>query len=244
MLYPRLSWTQLGNELRTGHLFLQDFRVLINYGPPSLHDINICKILVLDHLGENIPVPTMFCSTSSVCLPIHFLILLHTMFLFSSQILHDIIKGYCRHRPGNRYIERGDYQLLLTDSDSSQVIPLLEFSNVVSGSRLEMSIVLRQTTTSKNIKRCPRCFHFNSTVTATDGWIEWKVALTFYVNPEFNIVLCSRRFNCSALFRVLEDEGGQGVGEGDDWTDEGDIDGEITSPNSCVTSIVIFIQLS
>lgn len=46
-----------------GHVALRDFRTLVKHGPHSLRDIRICKVLVMDHLGDNIPVPTMFCSS-------------------------------------------------------------------------------------------------------------------------------------------------------------------------------------
>jgi hypothetical protein len=49
----------------------------------------------------------------------------------------------------------------------------------------------------------------------------------------------SRRFNCSALFQVIEDEGRQDIDEGNDWIGENGVDGEITSPNLCVTLILI-----
>lgn len=54
------------NELRTGGIFLPGFREAVNYGPPTLHDIQVRKIIVVDHLGENIPVPEIFFSNRRV----------------------------------------------------------------------------------------------------------------------------------------------------------------------------------
>jgi hypothetical protein len=63
-----ISWEDIGNELRAGHVSLEEFRTYLSQGPAStsLHSIQVTKILVIDHLGQNIPVPTMFCSTWEV----------------------------------------------------------------------------------------------------------------------------------------------------------------------------------
>jgi hypothetical protein len=63
-----IYWEDLGNKLRAGRLSLQEFRTYSSQGPASasLRNIQITKILVLDHLGQYIPVPTMFCSTWEV----------------------------------------------------------------------------------------------------------------------------------------------------------------------------------
>jgi hypothetical protein len=74
----------LANELRTGCMFLHEFRVAMNYGPLSLNGIQVRKIIVVDHLGVNIPVPEIFCSTQRVAVPS-----LHYTFIVSS--VHDRI---------------------------------------------------------------------------------------------------------------------------------------------------------
>jgi hypothetical protein len=61
-----ISWTELGNELRTSRLFLSDFRAAVNYGPHSLHDVQVSRVLVIDHLGERLLVPTIFFSSWKV----------------------------------------------------------------------------------------------------------------------------------------------------------------------------------
>ena len=57
---------ELGNGLRAGRVSLQDFRAALSHGPLSLRYIQLDKVVVVDHLGRNIPVPTMFCSTWKV----------------------------------------------------------------------------------------------------------------------------------------------------------------------------------
>jgi hypothetical protein len=56
----------LSNGLRTGHVSLKDFHAYLQHGPRSLRHIQVNKVLVVDHLGRNIPVPAVFCSTWQV----------------------------------------------------------------------------------------------------------------------------------------------------------------------------------
>jgi hypothetical protein len=56
----------LGNGLSAGQLSLKDFHALLQLDPKSSRHIQVENILVVDHLGRNIPVPTMFCSTWKV----------------------------------------------------------------------------------------------------------------------------------------------------------------------------------
>lgn len=57
-----------GNGLRAGHVSLEEFSTYFSQGPASasLRNIQVTKILVMDHLGQNIPVPITFCSTWEV----------------------------------------------------------------------------------------------------------------------------------------------------------------------------------
>ena len=66
IINTRVSWDDLGNSLSAGRVSLKDFHTLLQLGPESLRHIQIDNILVVDHLGRNIPVPTMFCSTWKV----------------------------------------------------------------------------------------------------------------------------------------------------------------------------------
>jgi hypothetical protein len=59
-------WMELGNGVRTGHVSLKYFHTRFKQGPLSLHHIQDEKIMVVDHLGQNIPVPILFCSTWTV----------------------------------------------------------------------------------------------------------------------------------------------------------------------------------
>ena len=64
--FASISWEVFGNGVRAGHINLKDFHACSNQGPLSLRHIQVDKILVVDHLGWNIPVPTIFCSTWKV----------------------------------------------------------------------------------------------------------------------------------------------------------------------------------
>jgi hypothetical protein len=76
-----VSFVDLGNRLRTGEdVPLREFRLGLQWGPPILHCIQLCKVTVLDHLGQAIPMPTIFCSEWKV----HILFLSSAIGKFSS----------------------------------------------------------------------------------------------------------------------------------------------------------------
>jgi hypothetical protein len=159
--------------------------------------------------------------------------------------LHFIINAYCKNRPGNRYVENGDYQVI--HARDSSVIGPASFNTVEAGMRLEMSIILRQSTTSQvNRGRCPRCSRLNSLATATGGWIDWKVVSTFRASP---LLKLSYSWGCPALFSIVqvdedhedgtgmdnksvisEDHGGDGIAEEENQKQD-NIE-QITSPAS------------
>ena len=56
----------VADGLRTGHASLEEFRGLLNRRLPFLSHIKLSAVYVVDHLGQNIPVPAMFCSTWKV----------------------------------------------------------------------------------------------------------------------------------------------------------------------------------
>lgn len=92
------------------------------------------------------------------------------------QEFHYIIVGYCNNRPGNRFVRRGDYEMIGPDN---QVVQRSVFANKVKPDMVfEMSIVLRQDgvlETEGHI--CPSCDGTNiqSLTSAIDTWITWKV---------------------------------------------------------------------
>jgi hypothetical protein len=57
---------ELGNELHASRVSLQRFHTLLSQRLPFLRHIQVNALLVVDHLGRNIPVPTQFCSTWEV----------------------------------------------------------------------------------------------------------------------------------------------------------------------------------
>ncbi|KIM80413.1 hypothetical protein PILCRDRAFT_9594 [Piloderma croceum F 1598] len=185
-----LSWENLGNDLRSGRISLKDFYTILNCGPPSLRHIQLHKILVLDHLGRNIPVPIMFCSRW--------------------KDFDYILTGYCQGSIGIRYIEQGEYKMI--HAEDSQFINPAEFaSEVVSGMLLETSIVLRPQTSFEDNEKCPRCGHINRNVAAYCGWIEWKVSRFNYI-ALIDIIHYSR--GCSGQFQVAKADNSEGDTEG------------------------------
>jgi hypothetical protein len=57
---------ELENELRTGHVSLEGFYALFSQRLPFLGHIKINAVQVVNHLGDVIPVPDVFCSTWKV----------------------------------------------------------------------------------------------------------------------------------------------------------------------------------
>jgi hypothetical protein len=61
-----IGWMDHGHEFHTGQLSIARFYHSLRQYMLPLRHIQINKILVVDHLGRNIPVPTLFCSTWKV----------------------------------------------------------------------------------------------------------------------------------------------------------------------------------
>jgi hypothetical protein len=167
-----MTWEDLGNDLRAGRVSIKDFRDYFSRGPASLHDIPVTNIQIVDHLGQNIPVPIMFCSSWKVRLFV-------TPYIDSGSLIaldqefDYVIKGYCGGRPGHLLVKQGDYQMIR--AKDNQTVDPSEFAKAVEPEMtLEMSIVLRQKTRLQvNMGKCPQCRHVNPTANATHGWIEW-----------------------------------------------------------------------
>ena len=60
------SWQEVGNRLCVGSMSIHEFSAFLQQGLLPLHHVQLSKIIVLDHLGQNILVPTMFCSAWKV----------------------------------------------------------------------------------------------------------------------------------------------------------------------------------
>jgi hypothetical protein len=60
------SWNEFGSSARAAGISPQDINRLLQHGPPPLRHIQVNRVMVVDHLGRNIPVPTIFCSTWEV----------------------------------------------------------------------------------------------------------------------------------------------------------------------------------
>jgi len=61
-VHSALHRMSLGAACAGGGISLQDINRLLRQGPPSLRHIQVNKIIVVDHLGRNIPVPAIVCS--------------------------------------------------------------------------------------------------------------------------------------------------------------------------------------
>ena len=60
------SLRAFGSSVRAENISFADFNRLLQQGPPFLRHIQVSKVTVVDHLGRNIPVPTIFCSAWQV----------------------------------------------------------------------------------------------------------------------------------------------------------------------------------
>lgn len=175
-----VTWIELGNDLRSGHIPLSTFYKSLRERLPPLRYIQLESVLVVDHLGQNMPIPTIFCSTWKVHNIVS--IILDYLIHRASKAFNHIIIGYCRDRVGHHYVEQGDF-LIVSAGDNKKIAPIDLATEVKSkpGTVLEMSIALRQTTSAfQGDRMCPRCRHLNLSATASNGWIQWKVPPCFF----------------------------------------------------------------
>ncbi|KIM74362.1 hypothetical protein PILCRDRAFT_828352 [Piloderma croceum F 1598] len=149
-----VALTELGTELHAGLATLQRFHGFNHQILPSLYHIKLNTVDVLNHLGEIIPVPTIFCSTW--------------------KDFHYIVQVHCRNRVGIDFIERGDYEVIC--AENSQIVRPSELAHTVQpGMKLEMSILLRPEIAFQDAKEtCPRCHHINLNATVDLGWIQCR----------------------------------------------------------------------
>ncbi|KZP08420.1 hypothetical protein FIBSPDRAFT_1052392 [Athelia psychrophila] len=146
------AWPELerGKEGKTA---LADFYSLFAQESASLRHIQVDTVIVIDHLGRNLPVPTIFCN--------------------SWQDFHTVIVGHSKSFAGDSLVQRGDYMILKQGND--QVITPEELSSTIRpGITVEMSIVLREQAPEEyggTEHKCPRCSHMNSKVITPSGWV-------------------------------------------------------------------------
>ena len=57
---------ELGNELRAGFVSLSRFHDIYSRRLTSLYHIKLNSVDIISHLGQTIPIPTIFCSTWKV----------------------------------------------------------------------------------------------------------------------------------------------------------------------------------
>ncbi|KZP26726.1 hypothetical protein FIBSPDRAFT_1040489 [Athelia psychrophila] len=146
------AWPELDRGQGETTVVLADFYSLFEQEAASLRHIPLDAVIVIDHLGRNLPMPTMFCN--------------------SWQDFHVVITGYCKSVAGDALVQRGDYRIL--NQDDSQVITPAELStDIHPGMTVEMIIVLRQQKQEDggSENKCPRCSHINKKVITASGWI-------------------------------------------------------------------------
>jgi hypothetical protein len=160
---------RLGDELRSGPVSFRQFFAIMQQSSPSF-GITVELLIVVDHLGEKLPIPFIFCSTWKACYS--FFILLPSSRL-SGQGLDYMVKAYSKGRKGDHFVERGDYRILQTQDDHT-LTPEEFDERARPGMAVEMSIVLRERITSQDFRRhCPQCGFLDPTITAFDRWITW-----------------------------------------------------------------------
>lgn len=156
----------------TNSLSLHDFYTYLQQGSRSLHHIQVDAVLVTDHLGRTIRIPTVFCSDWKV--EYFFGCLCNGSCISIAQSFDYIIKRYCEDSIGCHFIERGEYKMIR--AQDSQVIESSRFASTAgSGMKFEISIVMRQTEEFR--RKCPHCGIFDSNARAICGWIKWQVSL-------------------------------------------------------------------
>ena len=88
-----------------------------------------------------------------------------------------ILKGYCRDRPGIRFIERGDYHVV--QQDNGVVIDPAMFTRAVQSgvTTFQMSIVMRKAAAASEraTSICPGCNASDTSASDESGWIIWRV---------------------------------------------------------------------
>ncbi|KAF7969335.1 hypothetical protein HWV62_27727 [Athelia sp. TMB] len=146
-------WPELEAEGELSSTALAEFYTRLTQETASLRHIKVDMLMVVDHLGRNLPVPMMFCH--------------------NWQDFHLVIAGHCSNFAGDSIIQRGDYQIL--KSEDGQAINRSELSTIVQpGMTVEMSIVLRQQMkemASDEQCICPRCGHMNSDASIASDWV-------------------------------------------------------------------------
>ncbi|KZP15218.1 hypothetical protein FIBSPDRAFT_1048296 [Athelia psychrophila] len=149
----RAAWPELKRGLEQETLNeLAIFYVQLEQESTSLRHIKVDAVTVQDHLGRNLLVPMIFCT--------------------SSRDFHVVIAGFCRGVAGDVLIQRGNYRIL--NSKDDQVINPEEFAIVLQpGMAVGMSIALHEQAEEGQGSEgysCPRCKHINARCT---GWVTW-----------------------------------------------------------------------
>ncbi|KAJ7817778.1 hypothetical protein B0H14DRAFT_2841747, partial [Mycena olivaceomarginata] len=132
----------------------------------NLHHVSVAMFSVTDPLGRSIPISLAHCG--------------------DFEALDQILKACIFNRPeaGARYVERGDYNLVLPEGT---IVQRVDFARTVkSGTQLDMSIIKRpRFRYSPDLEECPYCNEENPKTTGNE-WIHCS-------NRQ-----CGRRYQISA----------------------------------------------
>ncbi|KAJ7687323.1 hypothetical protein B0H14DRAFT_3534071 [Mycena olivaceomarginata] len=126
---------------------------------------------IVDWLGQSVPrgvIQDMF----FVMDPGGSYIAVQMQFCPDYAAFHELMKTYLRGRAASRYVERGDYSIVL--EDGSFIVPARFPETIQAGVRIEMSILQRQVQNHSDTVQnttCPHCSWPQATRTG-NGWFQ------------------------------------------------------------------------
>ncbi|KAJ7592829.1 hypothetical protein C8J56DRAFT_1045284 [Mycena floridula] len=138
---------------------IERFPMLLGYTWEGSH---AATILLTDILDVETPIPLILCQTW--------------------EIFRDVLLLLHRTRPGKRYIDKGDYDLTINDTEH---VKSTTWNSVVkAGLRVKMSAVLRVDSTEDN-RRCPSCSTLNTQTSLGSEILCQHCAITFRVSQGY-----------------------------------------------------------
>lgn len=162
-MYDRTSLRRLEETCKQQHLTLAQVARQMERLPPkrghtwegeSRSSINRL-VLLTDMLGQTMFLPIELCATREVSLLVS---LPHsTLFANIQQLFDNLLKLYFANRAEESFVERGDYDITVSD-DISHIAPIksAQWGDVVKpGTALAMNAILRRE--KKHLCYCPCC---------------------------------------------------------------------------------------
>lgn len=182
-MYDRTSLRRLEDTCKQQHLILAQVSRQMEKLPPKLghtwegeSSSSIDRLLLLtDMLGQTISLPIELCATREVS---SLMSLPHTtLFANIQQLFDNLLKLYFANRAGESFVERGDYDITVSN-DISHIAPIesAQWGDVVKpGSALAMNAILRRE--KKDLCYCPCCSRviLESALMEPGSSIKWSV---------------------------------------------------------------------